>query len=70
MKINHSLDYRRLRAAAYPPFAELADALVHQSLGNPQPLADYIAKCVAVKERFPKESPQRSTPLQPPGKPR
>jgi len=54
MKIRHSTDYKRLRAQAYPPLAELADALVHQAAGNEQPLKDYVARCAAVKQRFPK----------------
>jgi hypothetical protein len=47
-------DYRKLRAAHYPALTVLADALVHQAAGNPQPLADYLAKCQAVKDRYPK----------------
>jgi hypothetical protein len=42
------------RVRAYPPLSDLADALVHQSMGNEQPLQDYLAACRAVKENIPK----------------
>jgi len=45
---------RLLRAQSYPPLTDLADALVHQSMGNDQPLQDYLAACRAVKENIPK----------------
>lgn len=54
MKIERRVDYRKRRAAEYPPLSDLADALVHQAHGNDKPLEDYLAKCRAVKERHPK----------------
>ena len=42
------------RHAAYPPIQDLADALVHQAMGNTGKMDAYLAACVAVKERFPK----------------
>ena len=51
MKHRIELDYRAMRAAAYPPLADLADALVKQ---DDAALADYREQCLAVKARFPK----------------
>lgn len=47
-------DWRALRARAYPPLAELADALYWQAQGNPAPMADWLARCSAVKQAYPK----------------
>lgn len=48
-------DYREKRAAAYPPLTALADALVHQSMGdNGEALASYLSACAQVKEQYPK----------------
>jgi hypothetical protein len=49
------LDYRRERAAAYPPLADLADALVKQ---DDAALTRYRDQCLAVKARFPKPKEQ------------
>lgn len=53
--------YVEKRAAAYPSFAELADALVKINSGNAQMVADgqtqmaaYVQACLAVKEQFKK----------------
>lgn len=46
--------YRELRRAEYPPLADLADALVHQYMGDPVPLENYYKACVAVKQKYPK----------------
>lgn len=54
MRIDHTEDYRTLRAAHYPPLMDLADALYHQSEGRPEKLAEYLAACDAVKKKFPK----------------
>jgi hypothetical protein len=48
------LSYREQRRAKYPSFADLADALVHQAEGNDIPFAEYVTKCLKVKEQFPK----------------
>lgn len=44
-------DRDALRAAAYPPLADLADAIVK---GDDAALAEYREACLAVKARFPK----------------
>jgi hypothetical protein len=60
--INRMLSrYGEQRAAEYPPLADFADALVKQNSGNPtleaegvSQLSDYVAKCLAVKAKYPK----------------
>lgn len=43
------------RQIAYPPLADLADALVHQQMGDDGvALTTYLNKCIAVKTQFPK----------------
>ena len=49
-------EYQRRRAAEYPPLADLADALYHQSKGDETKLTAYLAKCEAVKTKYPKPS--------------
>jgi hypothetical protein len=46
--------YLEERRAAYPPLTDLADALVHQHMGDEAPLLAYFEKCEAVKTQFPK----------------
>jgi len=48
-------DYSRLRAAEYPPIADLADAMVKDDQVQ---LEDYLAKCRAVKAKYPKPEEQ------------
>jgi len=43
------------RKMEYPPLTDLADALYHQSKGDETKLTAYIAKCEAVKQKYPKE---------------
>lgn len=45
-------DYARKRAAEYPDFKEYLDGIVK---GDQTQIADYIAKCQAVKNKYPKE---------------
>jgi hypothetical protein len=47
--------YIAKRQAEYPPLADLADALYHQSKGDETKLTAYLAKCEAVKQKYPKE---------------
>jgi hypothetical protein len=47
--------YKGLRQAEYPPLTDLADALYHQSKGDETKLTAYLAKCEAVKQKYPKE---------------
>lgn len=47
--------YARKRAPEYPPLTELADALYHQSKGDDTKMTAYLAKCEAVKQKYPKE---------------
>ena len=46
--------YIENRAVEYPPLADLADALYHQSKGDETKLTAYLAKCEAVKTKYPK----------------
>jgi hypothetical protein len=43
------------RHPEYPPLTDLADALYHQSKGDETKLTAYLAKCEAVKQKYPKE---------------
>lgn len=54
MKIVHEEDYMALRQREYPPLEDFADAMVHDSRGNPLPLQEYLAACEAVKVKYPK----------------
>ena len=44
-------EYQRKRAAEYPPIAEYVDGIVK---GDMQQVDAYIAKCQAVKAKYPK----------------
>ena len=46
--------YTELRTKEYPPLADLADALVHNDMGDPIPLRAYYTACEAVKAKYPK----------------
>ena len=48
-------EYQRKRQKEYPPLTELADALYHQSKGDDTKMTAYLAKCEAVKQKYPKE---------------
>ena len=48
-------EYARKRVPEYPPLTDLADALYHQSKGDETKLTAYLAKCEAVKQKYPKE---------------
>lgn len=48
-------EYARKRAPEYPSLTDLADALYHQSKGDETKLTAYLAKCEAVKQKYPKE---------------
>lgn len=50
-----SNEYQRFRQQEYPPLTELADALYHQSKGDDTKMTAYLAKCEAVKQKYPKE---------------
>lgn len=56
MKIKHPTDYAARRRLEYPPLADFADAFVHLQNGNPAPMAEYVARCNAVKARFAKRA--------------
>ena len=47
--------YKYKREFEYPPLTDLADALYHQSKGDETKLTAYLAKCEAVKQKYPKE---------------
>ena len=47
--------YIAKRQVEYPPLTDLADALYHQSKGDETKLTAYLAKCEAVKQKYPKE---------------
>lgn len=46
--------YREARRFAYPPTADLADALYWQAQGDDSMMQDYLAACAAVKTLYPK----------------
>lgn len=46
--------YVDLRVAAYPPLADLADALYWQAHGDATKVVEYFAKVEAVKQAIPK----------------
>ena len=48
-------EYQRKRVREYPPLTDLADALYHQSKGDETKMTAYLAKCEAVKQKYPKE---------------
>lgn len=48
--------YIAKRQSEYPPLADLADALYHQSKGDETKLTAYLTKCEAVKTKYPKPS--------------
>ena len=48
--------YIAKRQPEYPPLTDLADALYHQSKGDETKLTAYLAKCEAVKSKYPKPS--------------
>ena len=48
--------YIENRQREYPPLADLADALYHQSKGDETKLTAYLAKCEAVKTKYPKST--------------
>ena len=48
-------EYQRNRQREYPPLTELADALYHQQNGDDTKMTAYLAKCEAVKQKYPKE---------------
>ena len=50
-----STEYQRKREREYPPLTELADALYHQQNGDDTKMTAYLAKCEAVKQKYPKE---------------
>lgn len=50
-----SKEYQRKRQPEYPPLTELADALYHQQNGDETKMTAYLAKCEAVKQKYPKE---------------
>jgi hypothetical protein len=47
-------EYQRLRAPEYPDLKELADALYWSSKGDNTKMDAYVAKCDAVKSKYPK----------------
>lgn len=54
--------YQRDRRPEYPGWEVLADALYWQTKGDESKMADYIAACDAVKERYPKVGDDSTTP--------
>jgi hypothetical protein len=47
--------YKYKRQPEYPSLTDLADALYHQSKGDETKMTAYLAKCEAVKQKYPKE---------------
>jgi hypothetical protein len=46
--------YQNNRKKEYPPLTDLADALVHNDMGDPSHLRVYFDSCEAVKAKYPK----------------
>lgn len=51
VSVIESLEYKEKRKAEYPPIEEYLDGVVK---GDQQQIQEYIAKCLAVKEKYPK----------------
>ena len=49
--VQKATEYRRERAAAYPPMADYLDAVVK---GDTTQMQQYVVACLAVKAKFPK----------------
>lgn len=49
-----TFEIQAARYSEYPSLGDFADAMYHNSRGNPAPLADYFNKCEAVKQKHPK----------------
>lgn len=47
-------EYRRQRAAEYPPLADLADALYWQSQGDDSKMTEYLTNISTIKNKYPK----------------
>lgn len=59
MKIVHDKPYDQVRAEHYPDVREFIDAYYHKQRGTkPEAMEAYLAKCDAVKKRFPKPKDQ------------
>lgn len=66
MKIRHYEPYAPLRARAYPAIGDQLDAIMKfalhlQSSGQtlPDEVAQWVAQCNHIKQRFPKPAPPR-----------
>ena len=49
-------EYQRKRAREYPSLADFADAYYWMQKGQTNLMDEYVAKCDAVKNKFPKET--------------
>lgn len=49
-------EYKFKRAAEYPSLADFADAYYWMQKGKTNLMDEYVAKCDAVKNKFPKET--------------
>ena len=56
MNIVHTEDCMSLRAVAYPPISDLADAIYWQSKGDSSKMEAYTAAVEAVKDKYPKSN--------------
>lgn len=57
MRVRLEQDYRLMRAKAYPPLEDLAEAIEKD---DPAALAEYRAKCSAVRTSIPKPEDMRN----------
>lgn len=55
MKIRHREDPSKLRRAEYPDLADFADAYYWQQRGQPEKMEEWLARCDAVKAKYPKD---------------
>jgi hypothetical protein len=50
----NATEYQRLRAAEYPPMSDFADAYYWMQKGKSDLMDVYVARCEAVKQKYPK----------------
>lgn len=54
MKVKHDEPHGARRVREYPPLSEFADALYWAERGDRSKLDDWLARCDAVKAKYPK----------------
>lgn len=52
--VRQAIPYSVLRKQAYPDITDFADAFVKAQAGDNTTMQEYVARCLAVKEKYPK----------------